>query len=52
MVDHYSAQLVVRFSAVVLATVCIGEEEHRKLWKMLLESNVQWRRVRRKTSCG
>jgi hypothetical protein len=41
MVDHHSAYLVVRFSAVVLATVCIGEEEHGKLWKMLLVRNVQ-----------
>jgi len=52
MVEHYSAHLVVRFSAVVLETVCIGEEEHGKLWRMLLERNVQWRRGRRKTSCG
>jgi len=52
MLDHYSAHLVVRFSAVVLETVCIGEEEHGKFWKMLLETNVQRRRERRKTSCG
>lgn len=32
-VDHYSAHLVVRFSAAVLETVCIGEEEHGKLWR-------------------
>lgn len=40
MVNRGSAYFVFGFSALVFAALCTGEEEHRKLWKMLLERNV------------